>query len=193
MATSAKNPAEIDNEVRRSLDLVRAGAENVKADYFRLTTTYDTSGIVRERVFCYELYHQMRLLMGEEVSLFLHGEIDKHGHRDFSALDQKNPDFVLHVPGTHEGNTLVIEVKGTIGYPRSKYVADFNNLITFVTRYRYRAGLFLLYNHSMAALKRIIIPPEDFENRAVWGRIYILALEKPGDRCTESSLESICV
>ena len=84
MATSAKNPAEIDNEVRRSLDLVRAGAENVKADYFRLTTTYDTSGIVRERVFCYELYHQMRLLMGEEVSLFLHGEIDKHGHRDFS-------------------------------------------------------------------------------------------------------------
>lgn len=31
--------------------------DNIEAPYFKLETTYEPSGIVRERVFCYELYH----------------------------------------------------------------------------------------------------------------------------------------
>jgi hypothetical protein len=88
--------------------------ESVGQEYFRLTTTYEPSGIVRERVFCYELYRRIRLTMSDDHALSLNGEIDKRGHVDFHPADQKNPDFVFHVPGTHEGNTLVVEVKGHI-------------------------------------------------------------------------------
>ena len=43
-------------------DLVKKALSNVSQDYFNLKVTYDSLGIVRERIFCYELYHQLRLL-----------------------------------------------------------------------------------------------------------------------------------
>ena len=36
--------------------------EKVGIKYYKLETTYEPSGVVRERVFCYELYHQIRCL-----------------------------------------------------------------------------------------------------------------------------------
>ena len=42
------------------LNLIKEALNCVTAPYYNLETTYEPSGIVRERVFCYELYHQMR-------------------------------------------------------------------------------------------------------------------------------------
>ena len=120
----------------------------VEPPYFRIATTYEPAGIVRERAFCYELYHQIRLRMRGGSPLSLNGEIDKRGHIEFRREDQKNPDFVFHIPRTHAGNTLVVEVKGTLDVRLTEIVDDLNTLVTFVDRYRYEAGVFLLYNHS---------------------------------------------
>ena len=72
-----------------------------RQDYYRLRTTYSEEGIVRERVFCYELYHRIRCLQnnGRLPCIHIHGEIDKSGHALFEREDQKNPDFIFHVPG----------------------------------------------------------------------------------------------
>ena len=72
--------------------------------------------------------------------LSLNGEIQKQGHIDFEKKDRKNPDFVFHVPGTHEHNTLIVEVKGKIVDEIKK---DFTTLLTFVNKYDYRAGIFI--------------------------------------------------
>ena len=50
--------------MKEILDIIYKSAEQVTQNYFKLTTTYEPSGIVRERVFCYELYHQLRLVLG---------------------------------------------------------------------------------------------------------------------------------
>ena len=76
-------------------------------NFSNLKTTYEPSGIVRERAFCYELYHQLRLVQGEEHILTLNGEIDKRGHMDYENIDKKNPDFVFHIPGEIHANTIV--------------------------------------------------------------------------------------
>lgn len=144
-------------EVRLYIDLIRRALANVRGDFYRVITTYEKHGIPRERVFCYELYHQMRIIM-EQHSYYertLHGEIDKKGHHDILDKDQRNPDFVIHVPGLHAGNTLIVEVKGRLDSDYYEAVEkDFKTLLTFVTHYQYRAGVFILFGHT---LKNLIV------------------------------------
>ena len=52
------------------IELIMRAFSRVEPAYYRLITTYKASGIVRERIFCYELYHQMRLLMRADFPLF---------------------------------------------------------------------------------------------------------------------------
>lgn len=128
-------------------EIIEKALNNVGPGYYKIITSYSNSGIVRERVFCYEFYHQMRLVMGENPSLSLCGEIDKRGHYHFQPRDRKNPDFILHNAGTFEGNELVIEVKGEM--KKEPIKKDFETLSTFIERYNYKIGFFILYNHSL--------------------------------------------
>jgi hypothetical protein len=136
------------------LNMIQESIRNVGMKYFMLETTYEPSGIVRERVFCYELYHQIRI-HHDNNTVTLNGEIDKSGHKKFNKLDRKNPDFVFHIPGQMEGNTSVIEVKGKL--VKKDIIKDFNTLTLFVKKYDYKFGIFILYNHSLDELKNILI------------------------------------
>ena len=75
--------------------------------YFLLPVAGRDRPIKRERVYCYELYHQLRLALNGS-RLTLSGEPDKRGHPDFPNI---NPDFILHSPGHHGDNSAVIEVE----------------------------------------------------------------------------------
>lgn len=138
-----------DGAVTPYIDLVKVALAHVAPDYYQLPTTYSLAGVTRERIFCYELYHQIRLHMSPRHSLSLHGEIDKRGHRDFVKTDRANPDFVFHIPGTHAHNTLVMEVKGVIGPKYRRAIGkDFNTLLSFTSKYQYKAGIFILFGYT---------------------------------------------
>lgn len=140
-----------NNDVDDLLEVIEIALNLVDKPYYKLKTTYEPDGIVRERVFCYELYHRMRNVLErrKEIKLTLNGEIDKRGHIEFEEDDRKNPDFVFHTPGCMEGNTMVVEVKGKITEEYlDKCVKDFETMICFVSKYRYKAGVFVLYNFS---------------------------------------------
>ena len=82
----------------------------MQAHYFQLPTAGAEEAIYRERVYCYELYHQLRvLLQGEEdlARYALSGEIDKRGHQ---IIRPCIPDLVFHAPGRMD-NMVVLEVK----------------------------------------------------------------------------------
>jgi hypothetical protein len=118
------------------------------------------------------------------LDLTLNGEIDKRGHIDFAPKDQKNPDFVFHIPGTHEGNTLVIEVKGKL--EPDDIEKDFNTITTFIEEYEYTAGVFVLYNHSIERLKqRAGQVLRKYNSRPSASSVHILAIEHPGMDCEE--------
>jgi hypothetical protein len=58
--------------VRAYIDLLKRALANIESDYFSVRAACPQLQIViRERVFCYELYHQMRLLMTEDSQLLL--------------------------------------------------------------------------------------------------------------------------
>ncbi|MBN2863893.1 MAG: hypothetical protein JXN62_12060 [Bacteroidales bacterium] len=137
------------SEIQCIIDLVKSAADAVPQEYYRLQTIYSSNGIVRERIYCYEIYHIMRTEQERNLidnTFSLHGEIDKSGHNEFENRDRKNPDFVFHVPGSMSNNAVVMEVKGKI-IP-SNIKKDFLTLYRFTSQYQYEAGVFLLFNHT---------------------------------------------
>jgi len=182
---------ENDPTVRQYMELIKDAITHVAPEYFNLKTTYEPSGIVRERVFCYELYHQIQCRMSPCHRLSLNGKMHKSGHIDFDRTDRKNPDFVFHIPGTHEQNTLIIEVKGTLKY-RQKIMGNFQTLLTFISKYRYKAGVFILYNHSIAEL--ITAVGEKFKELAPLpgaDSVHILTIKEARSPCNESVLSHL--
>ena len=142
----------MDRAVESFIQLIRGSLDNVGDEYYRLTTTYKPLGIVRERVFCYELYHQMRLIQSQRglTDIQIHGEIDKSGHVGFDRNARKNPDFVFHIPGMMQGNAIVVEVKGKIegNYQEGVY-KDIVTLSKFTNyKHYYHSGILILYNYT---------------------------------------------
>jgi hypothetical protein len=100
--------------------------------------------IYRERVYCYELYHQLRLLLGDDFPYKLHGEVDKSGHP--IIRNDKKPDFIVHNPGTMS-NLVVIEVKPvTVKDKIRKLREDIDKLKMFITsKVNYYRAIMLIY------------------------------------------------
>src|SRR5262249_333596 len=71
--------------------------------------------IYRERVYCYELYHQMRSLWPDHCPYYLNGEVDKRAHPILTKLGVGGiPDLLVHQPGDMAGNYAIIEVKNAL-------------------------------------------------------------------------------
>jgi hypothetical protein len=119
----------------------------VEEKYFRLPI-HGGPSIYRERVYCYELYHQMRLLWPPNSAFSLGGEVDKSGHQALKAagIASEKPDFLVHVPGHMEGNNIIVEVKTSLLKPKG-IKKDIKTLSNFVELARYRRAIFLVYGY----------------------------------------------
>ena len=99
-------------------------------------------------------------------------------------------DFIFHIQGQHEGNTLIVEVKGKLD--KSGIKKDFETLITFVSKYKYEAGVFLLYNHTIKELIKILNQEfPDFEKVDCADRIFIIVLPTAGQVKQAQKLSSL--
>ncbi len=141
-------------DIENFLSFFLKAIDNVGSEYYSIKTTYDTDGIVRERVFCYELYHQFRTLTGDDYPYAFHGELDKRGHSEIYRLHQKTPDFLIHKPGSMEYNKVIIEVKGIIR--NRDVIVDIKKIHSYLTKVKYKYGVFLLFNHSFEDLQENI-------------------------------------
>ena len=121
---------------------------NIDQRYFQIDRQDDQSAW-RERVYCYELYHQLRHQLGDVFPYTLHGEIDKRGHDAISQFfdNGPNPDFVVHIPGT-PNNLVVIEVKSSLQADADNAQKDLGKLQTFVEKVKYGHGIFLVFGPS---------------------------------------------
>lgn len=130
----------------------------------------------RERVYCYELYHQMRLI-NDFADFTIHGEIDKRGD---SSFNNSNPDFVIHHPG-HKGkndNFITIEVK--VDDRQDLMLEDLKQLSYMVLDHGYQYGVFILVGRSMDWFiqhRKKAILENEYQRNA--NNLYIICHEKP--------------
>ena len=93
-------------------DILTDATARIEGLYMRLPVD-GGEGQYRERVYCYELYHQMRSLWPDPCDYSLNGEVDKRGHPIIAALTAAMaiPDLLVHTPGSMQGNHAILEVK----------------------------------------------------------------------------------
>lgn len=130
--------------------ILEQATASIPEEYFQLPIDGREDPIYRERVYCYELYHQLRLLWPPQSGYSLSGEVDKSGHPLIrgNGLDRSKPDFLVHVPGDMAGNYAVIEVK-PICASANRVLEDIEILSKFVTYAQYDRALFLVYGREV--------------------------------------------
>lgn len=135
--------------------LLRTATSEVKDDYFSLKI-YKQEPVYRERVYCYELYHQMRLLWPKDSQFFLNGEVDKMNHEKLAeaGLAGLKPDFLVHIPGNWNGNHIVMEVKSANVSPKG-LSQDIHSLNGFMTKGNYGRALLLIFGTPALSSRKL--------------------------------------
>ncbi|WP_296201950.1 methionyl-tRNA formyltransferase-like protein [uncultured Hyphomicrobium sp.] len=147
------------------LDQILTRATGRVADrYFQLPID-GGDPVYRERVYCYELYHQMRVRWPQHSEYSLNGEVDKAAHPQAGLLDgTPKPDLLVHIPGTMAGNHAVIEVKSCRANA-AVITIDLVKLVRFVRRFRYQRAIYLVYGYAAAqTLERVHAAVEALED-----------------------------
>lgn len=134
-------------------DLLGRAAKKVAAEYL-LLPQHVPNGVGRqsaylERVYCYELYHQMRLQMedvtnGELTAAVatgwrVNGEVDK---RSSYIGSQRTPDFIWHIPKTGV-NGHILEVKRSTA-EMANVMLDVEKLASFQREASYQHASLLI-------------------------------------------------
>lgn len=185
--------------------LIKYALDNVAQKYYTLETASfkrkthkdEIKIMIRERFFCYELYHQMRCDNQDyqllDTNLVLSAEISKNGHDVIE--NKKIPDFIIHEPGNMDNNLIVIEVKGNMD--RKGIAKDFNTLSLFLNDCKYKKGIFILYNHDLKDLRsnmKDIMNKKMFKNisnKNVFSKIKILCKKSQEADTEEAILENL--
>ncbi len=133
-----------EKDFQQFLKCLMKAIQNIDSHYFQLPVTDSDEPIYRERVYCYELFHQLRCVLGDDFSYKLHGEVDKSNHP--IIRDDKKPDFIVHNPG-NMSNLVVIEVKPvTVKDKIAKLREDIDKLKMFITsKASYYRAIMLIY------------------------------------------------
>lgn len=126
--------------------LIAQATAAISKSYFQLPVAGAEDPIYRERVYCYELYHQLRTVWPKDTDYVLGGEVDKAGHLLVRGndLDRVKPDFLIHVPGNMGGNHAVIEVKPVV-CSKDGVAKDLLTLTAFRRHAEYERAIFLIY------------------------------------------------
>jgi hypothetical protein len=116
----------------------------IEAQFFQLPVA-DADSVYRERVYCYELYHQLRCGW-QDFQFSLGGEIDKRGNPHFQdgPYAESKPDLLVHQPGNMDRNLACVEVK-PCDRRFEKFREDLKKLTWFCHHARYHRGIFLVY------------------------------------------------
>jgi hypothetical protein len=129
-------------------NLLASATAEIGHEYFRLPI--DGGGpVYRERVYCYELYHQMRRRWPDDGPFRLNGEVDKAAHPVLSRLDASyaKPDLLVHGPGDMGRNHAIIEVKSQKATAEG-IEKDIRTLSLFRRRVGYERAIYLIYGHG---------------------------------------------
>jgi len=155
--------------------LVAAATKAIGRKYFAVPVVGGLQ-VFRERVYCYELYHQMRCIWPNDSHLVLHGELAKNGHPQMVELvgGITIPDFLVHDAGSMDNNYAVIEVKCATSLTPNEIRKDLRKLHAYVHGAKYRRAIYLVFSEGTDVVADISAQTVSSENRTpieVWQHV----------------------
>lgn len=150
-------------------DVLAGATADIAPGYFRLNIHGGPVPIYRERVYCYELYHQMRLRWPKECAFVLNGEVDKRNHPKLMERGVRGlkPDLLIHRPGDMGGNHTIMEVKSADA-AWDGCGKDLETLAIFRTKADYERAIYLVYGDDISdgLIERIVAADSKMDLRA---------------------------
>jgi hypothetical protein len=137
----------VERAFARLIDILSVAASQLTAEYFQLPVA-DGDAVYRERVYCYELYYQLRCRW-DGFPFSLGGEVDKVGHPHFQngPYARAKPDLLVHVPGQMSHNLATVEVKPATVRDEDLR-SDLRKLSWFCRHAQYFRGVVLVYGDA---------------------------------------------
>ena len=146
-------------DVKRIKDLLAEATAKIDPNYFLLPVANVHGELpilhYRERVYAYELYHQLRVLW-PAWHYSLGGEVNKRQHPLVCGpgLDNVMPDLLVHKPGCMNHNLVVIEIKAASHDARQEAIEkDIRRLIAFCEKASYEVGILLAYGEHIGRVQ----------------------------------------
>ncbi len=134
-------------ELERHKDKLMQSLIQVEPIYYA-TPTISGKTLTLERIFAYELYHQLRNSYEYEQPYAINGEISKG--ISFCSGNETTvfPDLVIHQHGTTEGNAVAIEIKTDKDVSPSDLIHDLKKLKKYTDEgnLNYQLGILLIAN-----------------------------------------------
>ena len=136
-------------------EILMSATEDISKEYFstKIIVNENEELVYRERIYCYELYHQIRLKLKCDLNMGFYGEYDKSGSSVYkhSASNRVKPDFLIHSPGDVEQNFLAMEVKSSDA-KKCDIKSDIDKLIKLKKYHNFKFCIYLIYGDN--ALKK---------------------------------------
>ena|SRR2546422_689111 len=142
--------------------ILRDATAAVPAEFF-LLPVHGGEAVFRERVYCYELYHQLRCLWPTDSVYRLNGEVDKRSHPYFHEGKEPKPDLLVHRPGTGQ-NYAVVEVKAC--RVENRDIDKDLMTLTLFRKFGYERAIYLVYGGDAHNIVEKV-----YERAAVLGEI----------------------
>jgi hypothetical protein len=141
------NSEDIDEIIK----FISEAYSNVGEDYLHPRSASDDIN-AQERIFSYEFYHQIRTLQESNkyeykflkgLKIIIEAERIKTDKKNEKCLHLKQPDIIIHTPGSNENNLLVIEIKRIES--RGDIIEDLKKLKSFIYKLDYKYGISLIF------------------------------------------------
>lgn len=138
-------------------DKLALATRNIPRQYIYLNIMGGGS-VTQERVYCYELYHQLRCQWLGVEPFILTAELSKRAHEEFHrrGLQVGMPDFLVHVQESMDDNFAVLEVKPAHNANERTFREDVEALLTCVNGAEYKRGVFLVFNVGDWAVEEFV-------------------------------------
>jgi hypothetical protein len=150
----------MENHFNILINIIIKSIAKINEEYFNFPVAGEQNPIQRERVFCGELYHQIRLNL-EELPYSVNNEPDKNRH---PIIEEQcgaiNPDLIIHKLGemTSESNLALIEVKRSKGNLTDGILKDMKTINCMTTiQYGYFGGIIIVFGELSEVKKRNLI------------------------------------
>jgi hypothetical protein len=143
--------------------LLKDSTSKIEDAYFLLPTLGGEK--YRERVYAYELYHQLRSIW-TSTQFFLNGEVDKKGHPCFPESGPQ-PDLIVHERNT-TNNLAVFQIKAC-NAQNAGIDADLLKLQYFRKEVGYLRAIYLVYGTQAEECAQKIINRNGYDTEIeIW-------------------------
>ena len=139
-----------ENTPEKIKEILKESINNIEEKFYKVTSSQIENSVPRERIFCYELYHQLRLECQSYkfgVRFDISPELVKGRAMGYSEINNI-PDFLFHKEGTNI-NFCILEVKAQL--KKDEIKKDFETLTIFlngkIKLLPYKIGIFLIFGY----------------------------------------------